>query len=187
MVEQPGGKVIICVLATGPFAGTPAPTGRKRLQPRTGRHRQPGKKATDQGDGRDRRRWVSCVRVALVAQLDRVLPSEGRGRGFESRRVRHIKKPWACARGFFICATCRVSGTPVPLAIDVSVGVLPLLQRVPHNNPWRRNARNHAPEKTHRHHPVAGQHRPVHPTGPGQPHSATGRGNRQNLRRQRPA
>ncbi len=27
--------------------------------------------------------------VALVAQLDRVLPSEGRGRGFESRRVRH--------------------------------------------------------------------------------------------------
>ena len=29
---------------------------------------------------------------ALVAQLDRVLPSEGRGRGFESRRVRHIFK-----------------------------------------------------------------------------------------------
>ena len=26
---------------------------------------------------------------ALVAQLDRVLPSEGRGRGFESRRARH--------------------------------------------------------------------------------------------------
>lgn len=26
---------------------------------------------------------------ASVAQLDRVLPSEGRGRGFESRRVRH--------------------------------------------------------------------------------------------------
>lgn len=27
---------------------------------------------------------------ASVAQLDRVLPSEGRGRGFESRRVHHI-------------------------------------------------------------------------------------------------
>lgn len=52
-------------------------------------------------------RWVICVshrpqldapypceyhgaRVAPVAQLDRVLPSEGRGRGFESRLVRHI-------------------------------------------------------------------------------------------------
>lgn len=31
-------------------------------------------------------------RNALVAQLDRVLPSEGRGRGFESRRVRQIIK-----------------------------------------------------------------------------------------------
>ena len=29
---------------------------------------------------------------ALVAQLDRVLPSEGRGRGFDSRRARHF---WA--------------------------------------------------------------------------------------------
>ena len=28
--------------------------------------------------------------AALVAQLDRVLPSEGKGRGFESRLVRHI-------------------------------------------------------------------------------------------------
>ena len=27
---------------------------------------------------------------ASVAQLDRVLPSEGRGRGFESRRVHHL-------------------------------------------------------------------------------------------------
>src|SRR5574337_598085 len=27
---------------------------------------------------------------APVAQLDRVLPSEGRGRGFESRRARHL-------------------------------------------------------------------------------------------------
>lgn len=29
-------------------------------------------------------------RNASVAQLDRVLPSEGRGRGFESRRMRQI-------------------------------------------------------------------------------------------------
>lgn len=29
-------------------------------------------------------------RNASVAQLDRVLPSEGRGRGFESRRMRHL-------------------------------------------------------------------------------------------------
>ena len=29
------------------------------------------------------------VHSAPVAQLDRALPSEGRGRGFESRRVRH--------------------------------------------------------------------------------------------------
>ena len=30
------------------------------------------------------------ARVAPVAQLDRVLPSEGRGRGFESRLVHHL-------------------------------------------------------------------------------------------------
>lgn len=36
---------------------------------------------------------------ALVAQLDRVLPSEGRGRGFNSRRVRHkINTPHKNAR-----------------------------------------------------------------------------------------
>ena len=29
---------------------------------------------------------------ASVAQLDRVLPSEGRGRGFESRRVHHTNQ-----------------------------------------------------------------------------------------------
>ena len=33
-----------------------------------------------------------ALRNALVAQLDRVLPSEGRGRGFESRRVRQIRQ-----------------------------------------------------------------------------------------------
>ena len=30
------------------------------------------------------------ARIAPVAQLDRVLPSEGRGRGFESRLVHHM-------------------------------------------------------------------------------------------------
>lgn len=33
-----------------------------------------------------------CARNAPVAQLDRVLPSEGRGRGFESRLVRHTNQ-----------------------------------------------------------------------------------------------
>ena len=32
------------------------------------------------------------LRSAPVAQLDRALPSEGRGREFESRRVRQISK-----------------------------------------------------------------------------------------------
>jgi hypothetical protein len=32
---------------------------------------------------------IMAPRNAPVAQLDRVLPSEGRGRGFESRLVRH--------------------------------------------------------------------------------------------------
>ncbi len=42
---------------------------------------------------------------ASVAQLDRVLPSEGRGRGFESRRVHQtqMKKPQLeRAWGFFV-------------------------------------------------------------------------------------
>ena len=40
---------------------------------------------------------------ASVAQLDRVLPSEGRGRGFESRRVHQIemKKPQVERPGAF--------------------------------------------------------------------------------------
>jgi hypothetical protein len=33
-------------------------------------------------------RFDKIVHDAPVAQLDRVLPSEGRGRGFESRRAR---------------------------------------------------------------------------------------------------
>ncbi len=32
----------------------------------------------------------SCFSLALVAQLDRVLASEAKGRGFDSRRARHF-------------------------------------------------------------------------------------------------
>lgn len=42
----------------------------------------------------DEMRMIAACRAsrgaASVAQLDRVLPSEGRGRGFESRRMRHL-------------------------------------------------------------------------------------------------
>ena len=31
---------------------------------------------------------------APVAQLDRALPSEGKGREFESRRARHFQRKW---------------------------------------------------------------------------------------------
>ena len=41
----------------------------------------------------DASEWViSLAPLAPVAQLDRVLPSEGRGRRFESYRVRHCQK-----------------------------------------------------------------------------------------------
>ena len=44
---------------------------------------------------------------ASVAQLDRVLPSEGRGRGFESRRVHQIqiKSPRSKDLGLFCGST----------------------------------------------------------------------------------
>ena len=42
-------------------------------------------------------------RNASVAQLDRVLPSEGRGRGFESRRMRQIRKGPRRNPGAFFC------------------------------------------------------------------------------------
>ena len=45
------------------------------------------------------------MRVALVAQLDRVLPSEGRGRGFESRRVRHL--PSLVSEGLAVLTQAR--------------------------------------------------------------------------------
>ena len=40
-------------------------------------------------DGRHTDEYYGA-RVAPVAQLDRVLPSEGSGRGFESRLVHHL-------------------------------------------------------------------------------------------------
>ncbi len=56
------------------FRPTPLLPACRIFQNRLSRHRRP-------------RHWSTN---ALVAQLDRVLPSEGRGRGFESRRVRHF-------------------------------------------------------------------------------------------------
>ena len=51
------------------------------------------------------------ARIAPVAQLDRVLPSEGRGRGFESRLVHHnveMKKPQAVGSGVFLWVMIRL-------------------------------------------------------------------------------
>ena len=55
-------------------------------------------------DGRHTDEYYGA-RIAPVAQLDRVLPSEGRGRGFESRRVHQIWNGRASGReiwGFFV-------------------------------------------------------------------------------------
>jgi hypothetical protein len=52
-----------------------------------------------------------CNRNAPVAQLDRVLPSEGRGRRFESCRARHSHRPSRlrfariCSAGISFCAS----------------------------------------------------------------------------------
>ena len=50
------------------------------------------------------------ARTAPVAQLDRVLPSEGRGRGFESRLVHHIQKgPKRKLGAFFVFSLSKLS------------------------------------------------------------------------------
>lgn len=77
---------------------------------------------------------------ASVAQLDRVLPSEGRGRGFESRRVHHIlvsgclrqstkhpKKPALCGLSCFWLSVQR----NYRLAFVISVAFTGLLLNVP--------------------------------------------------------
>src|SRR5690554_1287939 len=61
------------------------PATRRRTLPR--RPRQPSLTTRHGRKGNPR---VSCRAYALVAQLDRVLPSEGRGHRFKSCRVRHI-------------------------------------------------------------------------------------------------
>ncbi len=61
---------------------------------------------------------------ASVAQLDRVLPSEGRGRGFESRRVHQMWNGRASGReiwGFFVFGVRWVVRKGVEL---LKVGVL---------------------------------------------------------------
>lgn len=73
--------------------------------------------------------------VALVAQLDRVLPSEGRGRGFESRRVRHLLKPRNASGVFSFQGTGSVKancGTTVALLVCLGLhgcATLPLPQQ----------------------------------------------------------
>ena len=42
-----------------------------------------------------------CGQSAPVAQLDRALPSEGRGQGFESLRVHHFSRRVRTKRFFF--------------------------------------------------------------------------------------
>lgn len=73
-------------------------------------------------------------RNASVAQLDRVLPSEGRGRGFESRRMRQIlastsqhmlRKPLekpALMRAFLFLRFAALSTTNLSAADPVGLG-----------------------------------------------------------------
>ena len=66
------------------------------------------------------------ARVAPVAQLDRVLPSEGRGRGFESRRVHQMWNGRASGReiwGFFVFWSWWVVREGVELCRDCRGGV----------------------------------------------------------------
>ena len=44
------------------------------------------------------------LRLAPVAQLDRALPSEGRGQGFESLRARQFSKAWRISFGALVAA-----------------------------------------------------------------------------------
>lgn len=47
---------------------------------------------------------IQCTIYALVAQLDRVQPSEGWGQAFESPRARHLdKSDLDSSRSFFSC------------------------------------------------------------------------------------
>ena len=70
-------------------------------------------------DASSRHRY-DVARTASVAQLDRVLPSEGRGRGFESRRVHQLQResPRSDGLGLFclpgVCFSCVPPVTPVP-------------------------------------------------------------------------
>ncbi len=48
---------------------------------------------------------IQCTIYALVAQLDRVQPSEGWGQAFESPRARHLdKSDLDSSRSFFLLA-----------------------------------------------------------------------------------
>ena len=62
----------------------------RQLSPRSKRH-----KNHSSGEGKDRINYSSCLLrfCAPVAQLDRALASEARGRVFESRRAHHLLTP----------------------------------------------------------------------------------------------
>ncbi len=63
--------------------------------------------------GRTPRRCVSWRRNAPVAQLDRVLPSEGSGHGFESRLVHHTNQRVTQ----FHPGTCRYGDSSVTVEV----------------------------------------------------------------------
>ena len=52
--------------------------------------------------------YYAALDDAPVAQLDRVLPSEGRGHWFESSRVHHIRKAISPGDGLFYGLFCTV-------------------------------------------------------------------------------
>ena len=82
----------------------------------------------------------SALSYALVAQLDRVLPSEGRGRGFESRRARQhlllrsglkfgrVRTAFPVSRGFDFrsdCAARAASFNLAPASLRATARLLP--------------------------------------------------------------
>src|SRR5690606_2535796 len=66
---------------------------------------------------------------ASVAQLDRVLPSEGRGRGFESRRMRQIRQGLGSNPEAFFFGSSRFPGEG---SLDFQEEVLRVAEAVGH-------------------------------------------------------
>ena len=88
----PWALVPLCVLTAALFLTLGRPRTCPRRQPRPAARDRPGPGLTVRNI-----RWQGCppsanrsTRPAPVAQLDRALPSEGRGQRFESSRVRQF-------------------------------------------------------------------------------------------------